>query len=70
MVKNSLKYESIPSLREFNAESIKLTDTDQHEPTMKMCEFWQGKDEPIAIKIMKERIDHTAIKADNLQNQG
>jgi hypothetical protein len=37
-------------LREFNAESIKLTDTDQHEPIMKMWEFWQGKDEPIAIK--------------------
>jgi hypothetical protein len=36
------KYESIPYLREFN--------DNQHEPTMKMCEFWQGKDEPIAIK--------------------
>jgi hypothetical protein len=33
------KYESIPYLREFNAESIKLTDTDQHEPIMKMWEF-------------------------------
>ena len=61
---------TVSYLREFNAESIKLTDTDQHEPIMKMWEFWQGKDEPIAIKIMKERIDHTAIKADNLQNQG
>ena len=52
------KYESIPYLREFNENGIRnQSDTDnQHEPIKKMCEFWQGKDEPIAIKIMNEMI--------------